>query len=435
MCAWIVDRILLYATSFHVFISYFIVSMQLEEAMTFIRENAQKLLKTEDVVLYPVSARSALEAKLLASRKDGREIIVSNLKHNSFYELENFLYSFLDGTTTTGMERMKLKLETPIGIAERLLSACQTLVRQDCRYAKQDLTSVDEIIDSVEEYAMEMENESISWKRQTLSLIESAKARVVKLIESTLKLSNVDLISFIFSGERSTSVPAVTRVQNDIVGPALNDVQGILGEYVTWLQSNNARKGKLYKETFDKRWPAINNRSNEVHIDSYELLRRADELSMRAIEQFSAAAASKLFEQEVREVSLGTFGGLGAAGLSASLLTSVLPTTLEDLLALGLCSAGGYLAISNFPSRRQKMVDKVNRTADALARQLEEAMQKDLSESISNLETFVKLIGKPYREAAEQRLERLLETQDQLSKVEKELRKLQIEVQNLHLSS
>lgn len=39
---------------------------------------------------------------------------------------------------------------------------------------------------------------------------------------------------------------------------------------------------------------------------------------------------------------LGTFGGLGAAGLSASLLTSVLPTTLEDLLALAFCSAGGY---------------------------------------------------------------------------------------------
>lgn len=40
---------------------------------------------------------------------------------------------------------------------------------------------------------------------------------------------------------------------------------------------------------------------------------------------------------------LVTFGGLGAAGLSASLLTSVLPTTSEDLLALGLCSAGGYV--------------------------------------------------------------------------------------------
>lgn len=45
---------------------------------------------------------------------------------------------------------------------------------------------------------------------------------------------------------------------------------------------------------------------------------------------------------------LGTFGGLGAAGLSASLLTSVLPTAVEDLLALGLCSAGGYAKL--YPS-------------------------------------------------------------------------------------
>jgi hypothetical protein len=36
-----------------------------------------------------------------------------------------------------------------------------------------------------------------------------------------------------------------------------------------------------------------------------------------------------------------TFGGLGIAGLSGSVLTSVLSTTLEDLLALALCSAGG----------------------------------------------------------------------------------------------
>jgi hypothetical protein len=32
---------------------------------------------------------------------------------------------------------------------------------------------------------------------------------------------------------------------------------------------------------------------------------------------------------------------LGIAGLSGSVLTSVLSTTLEDLLALALCSAGG----------------------------------------------------------------------------------------------
>jgi hypothetical protein len=81
------------------------------------------------------------------------------------------LYSFLDASTTTGMERIRLKLETPIAIAERLLSACETLVKQDSQLAKQDLTSATELIDSVKEYAIKMENESISWRRKTMSLV------------------------------------------------------------------------------------------------------------------------------------------------------------------------------------------------------------------------------------------------------------------------
>ncbi|KAJ6337113.1 hypothetical protein OIU76_006894 [Salix suchowensis] len=87
-------------------------------------------------------------------------------------------------------------------------------------------------------------------------------------------------------------MPATSKIQNDIIGPALTDAQKLLGEYEIWLKSNRA------------------------------------------------------------------------AGLSASLLTSVLPTTLEDLLVLGLCTAGGFVAISTFPARRQAMVDQVNRIAD-----------------------------------------------------------------------
>ncbi|CAK9176862.1 unnamed protein product [Ilex paraguariensis] len=121
----------------------------------------------------------------------------------------------------------------------------------------------------------------------------------------------------------------------------LTESEKLLGEYMTWLQSNNAREGRLYKELFEKRWPSFIDPQKQAQLETSELLGRKYELSIKIIENFSAPAASKLFEQEIREVFLGTFGGLGAAGLSASLLTSVLPTTLEDLLALGLCSAGG----------------------------------------------------------------------------------------------
>lgn len=150
--------------------------IQLEEAISFIKENTRKLLNTEQVILYPVSARCALEAKLSASfdtESDHGELSVldSRWRTRSFYELEKFLYSFLDGSTSTGMERMKLKLGTPIGIAEQLLSSCEALVQEECRCAKRDLASANDVVASVKDYAAKMEMESISWRRKTLSLV------------------------------------------------------------------------------------------------------------------------------------------------------------------------------------------------------------------------------------------------------------------------
>ncbi|KAJ8899434.1 hypothetical protein K2173_018408 [Erythroxylum novogranatense] len=414
---------------------------ELEEAISFIKENARKLLNAENVMLYPVSARSALQQKLSASSsigKDRKELLAldSHWKISSFYELEQFLYSFLDGSTRTGMERMKLKLETPIAIAERLFSSCETLLKEDCLRARQDLTSATELVESVRDYAMKMENESIAWRRKALSLIDATKSRVIELIKSTLQLSSVDVVSsYIFKGEKPTMMPGTLKIQNDVIGPGLLETKKLLGEYLTWLQSSNVREGKLYKESFSRRWPSFTDPNPHMYLDTYDSLKKVDELSLRLIEDFNVDVASKLFEQEIREVYLGSFGGLGAAGLSASLLTSVLPSTLEDLLALGLCSAAGYIAIASFPGRKQAIVDKVNRIADGLAREIENAMQKDLGEAVGNLENFVKTIGKPYQDAAQVRLDKLLHTKDELSNVEKKLRTFQVEIQNLHILS
>lgn len=414
--------------------------LELQEATSFISENVQNLLNAENVALYPISARSALESKLSASYESAKEytnLLVSDSRWRvgSFYKLEKFLYSFLDGSTSMGMERIKLKLETPIGIAERLVSSCETVLRQDYEDANQDLNTVLGIVSSVKEYAIKMERDSISWRRKILSLVDTTKSRVVELTESSLQLSNLDLVAtYVFKGEKSATMPATAKVQNDILGPALLDANKLLIDYVSWLHSSNDGQGRLYRESFEKRWPSLVHSNTQMTLERFDLLRKLDEQCLKVIENFSASSASKTFDQEIREVFLGTFGGLGAAGLSASLLTSVLDTTLEDLLALGLCSAGGLLAISNFPARRQVVVNKVNKTVDALARDLEEAMQKDLLDTVTNMENFINIVSKPYQEAAQSRLDKILKLQDELSAVQDRLRMLQIEIQNLHTS-
>ncbi|XP_042007040.1 probable transmembrane GTPase FZO-like, chloroplastic [Salvia splendens] len=407
---------------------------ELEEALAFIKENIQNMLNADHVTLYPVSARSTLEAKVSAHGVEEHEQL-SNTPYpgaNNFSSFEKYLFSFLDTSTDNGITRIKLKLETPVKISERLLSACQKLVSEERLKAEEDLVFVNDLLSSVEEYTLQLETQSISWKKQILSLIDNTQARAIKLAESTLQLSNLDLVaSFVLSGDKSSKMSVTLSLRSEIIDPAASEAEKLLGDYAMWLESSNARKGNLYKESFEKRWPSVVRSSSQL--EASELLRTKHELGGAVIRDFSAAAASKLFEQEIREALLGTFGGLGAAGLSASLLTSVLPTTQEDLLALGLCSAGGLLAVSNFPSRRRQVVDKVKRTANALARELEEAMQKDLVEATSRLSNFVTLIGKPYKEAAQDRLNKLLGTQQELAATQKKLETLQIEIQNFHV--
>lgn len=143
---------------------------QLEEAMEFIKVNVTKMLNAEHMELYPISARSALEAKLSIS--SGSALTDNHLWMSSgFSELENFLFSFLDGSTDTGMERMRLKCGTPIAIADRLLDSCERLTKKDYESACKDLSSINEMINSVHDYEIKMENQSLFWKKQTLSLV------------------------------------------------------------------------------------------------------------------------------------------------------------------------------------------------------------------------------------------------------------------------
>ncbi|XWS36292.1 hypothetical protein CRYUN_Cryun20dG0073200 [Craigia yunnanensis] len=202
--------------------------------------------------------------------------------------------------------------------------------------------------------------------------IDTTKSRILELIESTLQLSNLDLIaSYVLKGGSSATLPATSRVQNDILNPALADAQG-----------------GCIRNLLRKDGHPLPTQKKQYRLETFDLLRKLDQLSLRVIENFSASAASKLFEREVREAFLGTFGGLGAAGLSASLLTPIVPATLEDLLALGLCSAGGL------ETRNDRKGEKDS--TDALAWELADAMHKDLQEITENLEKFVRIIGVPY---------------------------------------
>lgn len=136
-----------------------------------------KLLTADDVTLFPVSSRSALEAKLSYSKNsDGKhstEAMYNDPRWRSskFFELEDYLLSFLDSSTENGKERVRLKLETPIGIADRLLTSCQRLVKLEYEKAVEDLASIKDLVYGANNYAIKLKSDSSSWQNQISSLV------------------------------------------------------------------------------------------------------------------------------------------------------------------------------------------------------------------------------------------------------------------------
>lgn len=71
---------------------------------------------------------------------------------------------------------------------------------------------------------------------------------------------------------------------------------------MSWLHSSNDSQGRLYRESFEKRWPSLVYSNTQMTLERFDLLRKLDEQCLEVIENFSASSASKTFDQEIREV-------------------------------------------------------------------------------------------------------------------------------------
>jgi hypothetical protein len=147
---------------------------QVEDVSNFIKDNAQRLLSVEEALVYPVSARQALQAKISASLEDG-SIDVGRLSQDplwttsGFQQLEDFIFTFMGASTERGAERLRLKLETPLGIGAALLAACDRQLVAEALKAESDLKALADVQKQLERYEQAMLNDAILQRQRALA--------------------------------------------------------------------------------------------------------------------------------------------------------------------------------------------------------------------------------------------------------------------------
>jgi hypothetical protein len=93
-------------------------------------------------------------------------------------------------------------------------------------------------------------------------------------------------------------------------------------------------------------------------------------------------SVASLIETEIQQAVLSSASTAGSAGGLALVLTYVLPTTLEDLLALGLSAAVGYTSLLNIPVRRMEAKKKIEAQLEAIVQGIHNDMDKEREQAL-----------------------------------------------------
>lgn len=150
---------------------------QVEEVRNFVRDNAQRLLTVDDLPVYAVSARQALQAKLAATTSPDGTLDPLRLAQDplwttsGFRELEDFIFGFMGASTDRGAERLRLKLETPLGVGLALLSALEAQLKAEELKAESDLKALEEVGKQLLRFETAMVNGAGVQRQQTLDVV------------------------------------------------------------------------------------------------------------------------------------------------------------------------------------------------------------------------------------------------------------------------
>ena len=405
-------------------------TVEAQEVAEFVKNNAMRLLGVDNPRVLTVSARGAMEAKLKASNLS-RSATWSN---SQFETLEQFIYDYLVGSGDKRLpgERARLKLQTPLFIADALLGAAKQVLANELEVAQQDSSTIALVKCQLADYRREMEREGMVQRQEVDAIVGSSVKRVASVVDSTLQLSNVEAVtSYLFGKGDSTALPVAKRLREDAGAggeDAASALRGLIREYNSWVVGNCRRQLDNYREFAERRAVALGKTletlmlgSNKTDFVSDPEARRkwreardaatAEELALAtaAVETFTPqspstnstgdalmlasgldpTASAAMLEEEVRTAVLGTAGTAAGAGAFGVVLTTVLPTTLEDLLALALAGAIGYASVLSLPLRRAEAKRKLEQAAQKTAQEVQTAMKSDLSMALSKLEEEV----------------------------------------------
>eukprot|EP00871_Galdieria_phlegrea_P002907 jgi/Galph1/3617/GphlegSOOS_G2265.1 len=414
-----------------------------QTVVNYVKDHARMLVGS-DPHIFPVSARMALQAKQQLESLDANskqlETAKQWLESSRFPLLEAFITDKLDDR-----ERLKIKLETPLSLAQSLLKTYQKYVKNRKDILTKDMQCIQDIQESIHLYRQDF----ISELHLQLSRIDN----IIIRLQQRANQFFYDRVQLRYGLQLLRNNKMLSPEFESALGNTSEEIEQEINAIVGWLLEKNRKHWKEISRLYEHRLSmrrrefdmllAINSSGGRQSTISYledlqmdtaetEYLKDSDDLSernltfselkrvsMQVLEQkFSSEQEAQKLVEHVRK-SLWTIASaeMGALGLLGTL--SILSTL--DITGIMFTSTFALASTAVFPYRKKQFLRtfqaKVDQFRSTLRGQVETELFHQLEKHISSIENGMA----PFSRFIRSRMTNVQEEEKQLNYIASEV--------------
>ncbi len=347
----------------------------LPKVVQFVEDHAQRLLGLRPP-LFPVSARLAQQAKAGAGAE--REAL---WRASRFAALEQFILNTLDER-----QRVRLKLENPLGIADRLQTQYLSNVQARLALLREDFKTLDDIQEQLIGYEVDMRRNFADKLSRVDNVLLQVEARGAAFFDDTVRLTRI------FHLIHSDQVRA--EFEQKVIANAVPQIETQVRDLIDWLVDRDFRQWQGVMAHVNRRAEQHHDRivgqvGGQFEHNRQARLASVERAAREAIASYDRTQeAADLAESVQRAVAQTALVEVGAIGLGA-LLVAILHASMADFS--GVLTAGAVATLGFFilPARRRAAKKQLKTQLEALRVRLTEALtgqfERELSLSLQRI--------------------------------------------------
>jgi len=399
---------------------------EVDQVVGFIRENARDLLGFTPEI-FPVSSRLAQRARNpgLRNPDEGRGRDEGggeeSWQASRFEAIERYIRETLDEEA-----RVRLKLLSPLGVAEHINNKYLTAVEARLETLQGDFATLDNIERQLELFRDDLSEDFKYHLTEVEHVLSEFELRGMQFFDDTIQLRNIWQLR---NGEWVRA-----GFEREVVGDLPQQIESRLSGLIDWMIEKNLR---LWQSVMDylqrERVPQhrsglIGDIGGSFEYNRAALIESVARRTQQVVETYDREFEAQALSEDVRSAIVATgLAGVGAVGLGALVLT-IFQTALLDFT--GLLAAGAVAAIGLFvlPAKRRQVKREFHAKLADLREQLLATMRRQFGAELDQMLTRIRDAIAPYTRFIRAQRELLVDVQRELSDLDVELGRLRAEI-------